>query len=231
MFPTGVVTREIQVGPVFDLISGVPYAIRVMVAPTRTLVWGGTGDPVVAKLKTYSIPENVVGVVTLPVTDQEGYETGRGESISLEPGQHAFGYKISVFYLLNNSVVKTLPISVVVLPTGETSVDIDELISFTSGNSGTTISTPDTWSAQIAEAQAASAAAAAAAAAVAESIEELEGNIGLAVDEWFSDNSSTIVSPNILEEAITTHKNEAEPHKAYDLDIPSLSVLFENGLV
>lgn len=31
--------------------------------------------------------------------------------------------------------------------------------------------------------------------------------------------------------AIQEHREEAEPHEAYDVDMPSLSVLFENGLV
>lgn len=231
MFPAGVTTREIKVGPAYDLVSGAPYSIRVMIAPTRSLVWSATNDPVVAKLKTYVVEPGSTSLIPLPVTDQNGYEDNAGGSIVLEPGQNAFGYKVSVYYMVGGSVARKTPSTVVVLPSGSGAVDIDDLVTFTEQNSGETISAPDTWSAQVAAAQAAATAAAASAAEAVDAIEELEGNIGSAVDEWFDQNAGTIVSPDTLEEAISAHKNEAEPHKAYDLDIPSLTVLFENGLV
>ena len=231
VFPAGVITREIKVGPAFDLVSGAPYSIRVMVAPSRSLVWAETGDPVVAKLKTYVVEPGSSSLIPLPVTDQDGYETGRGEAIELGADEHAFGYKISVFYLVNGSVARKTPPATVILPTGTGPVDVDDLVSFTSGNSGSVISAPDSWTAKVVAAQAAAEASAASAAEALGAIEELESNIGTAVDEWFDENAETIVSPESLEAAITAHKNEEEPHKAYDLDIPSLTVLFENGLV
>lgn len=230
MFPPGVITREIKVGPAYDLVTGAPYSIRMMVTPTRSLVWSATDDPVVAKLKTYMVEAGSSSIIPLPVTDQNGYENTKGDSIVLSPGQNAFGYQISVYYMLGGSVARKTPQTTVVLPTGSGVVDIDDLVTFTDQNSGDTISAPDTWSTQIAAAQAAATAAAASAAEAVGVIEELEGNIGTAVDEWFDQNAGTIVSPDTLEAAITAHKNEDEPHKAYDLDIPSLSVLFENGL-
>lgn len=35
----------------------------------------------------------------------------------------------------------------------------------------------------------------------------------------------------MIDEAIEEHANAPEPHKAYDLDIPSLTLIFENGLL
>ena len=117
-----------------------------------------------------------------------------------------------------------------ILPTGTGPVDIDDLVTFTGGNSGGVISTPDIWSEQIAAVQATADAASVSAAAALAAVQDIEDDIGAVVDEWFEENASTIVSPETLEAAITAHKNEEEPHKAYDLDIPSLAVLFENGL-
>jgi hypothetical protein len=230
VFPEGILTREIKVGPAFDLQSGAPYSIRVMVAPTRSLVWGATGDPVVSRLKTYVIPANETGTIELPATNQEGFETADGGTIELGEDDHAFGYKISVFYLKGGAVVRSLPSATVVLPEGDESVDIDDLVPF-SGHGGTVISTPDKWSEQVTAAQAAATAAAASAAAAEAFVEGLEGNIDNAVNTWFDNNQDSVVSPDALAAALDEHRNEEEPHKAYDLDLPSLTVLFENGLV
>jgi len=35
----------------------------------------------------------------------------------------------------------------------------------------------------------------------------------------------------LISEAIQEHADAPTPHKAYDLDMPSLTVLFENGLL
>lgn len=35
----------------------------------------------------------------------------------------------------------------------------------------------------------------------------------------------------LIQEAITEHVNDPEPHKAYDIDMPSLALIFQNGLV
>jgi len=34
----------------------------------------------------------------------------------------------------------------------------------------------------------------------------------------------------MISEAVQAHADAPQPHKAYDVDMPSLSVLFENGL-
>jgi len=34
-----------------------------------------------------------------------------------------------------------------------------------------------------------------------------------------------------VEEALDAHRVEEAPHKAYDIDIPDLAILFENGLL
>jgi hypothetical protein len=200
-----------------------------MVAPSRTLVWDGT--PVLPTLNTYSIKAGDEGLIELPVTDQEGYRDTRGNLIELEPGEHAFYYKIDVYYLRNGSVhSKNTPIRAL-LPAGTGPVDIDEMLSYTAKSAGGTVSVPDTWSDAVVAAQAAADAAATSAEEVASALQNLDEFVGDSVDQWFQDHPESVVSPASLAAAIQDHENDPEPHKAYDLDIPSLSVMFENGLV
>ena len=189
MFPEGIITRVIEVGPAFDLISGTPYSIKVMVSPTRSVVWGATNDPVIPKLKTYTIAANVTGEIPLPVTDQAGWETKSGDPIVLGPGDHAFGYDMQVFYLLNGSIVKRFPKTTVVLSTDDLSpVDIDTLVEYTDDNSGDVISVPDKWSAQVAAATAAAVAAAASAAEMEEALEDIDVLIEQEVQEYLTEH-------------------------------------------
>ncbi|UDL16440.1 hypothetical protein SEA_ZOOMAN_199 [Microbacterium phage Zooman] len=228
MFPAGIITRSIKVGPASNLISGTPYAIRVLVSPSRTLVWDGS--PVVASLVTYTVKPGEEGLIELPVTDQEGYRDVRGNLIELEPGEHAFYYKIDVFYLRNGSVAsKNSPIRAL-LPEGQGPVDIDEMVTYTASSAGGTVSVPDTWTDTVVAAQAAAAAAAQSAEEVASALQNLDEFVGDSVDQWFQDHPESVVSPASLSAAIEAHENDPEPHKAYDLDMPSLTVLFENGL-
>lgn len=150
MFPDDVVTRSIEVGPATDITSGRPYAIRVLVRPSRALVW--QGKPLVAKLAEYRFGAGEVGLIELPTTDQSGYQDGNGNIITLAPGEHGFSYSIQVYYLVGRSVVRTFAPTEIVLPAGVGNVDIDDLVVF-DGSAGTTISIPDEWSAQIAELQ------------------------------------------------------------------------------
>ncbi len=52
-----------------------------------------------------------------------------------------------------------------------------------------------------------------------------------AVEDYMIENPIDAATAADLETAIEAHREEPTPHKAYDLDIPSLTVLFENGLV
>lgn len=229
VFPAGVTTREIKVGPASDLLSGTNYSIRVMIAPSRTLVWDGS--PVLPSLTTHTIKSGEEGLIELPVTNQEGYRDTRGNLIELEPGEHAFYYKIDVFYLRNGSVAsKNTPIRAL-LPEGQGPVDIDEMLTYSSSSAGGTVSVPDTWSVAVVAAQAAAEAAAQSAADVAEALQNLDEFVGDSVDQWFQDHPTSVVSPDTLAEAIEAHENDPTPHKAYDIDMPDLTVLFENGLV
>lgn len=148
MLPAGIIARELQVGPAYDLASGVPLTIRVMIQPSRILVWNGT--PAVPKLATYTFLPEEVGSIILPVTDQPGYTTTRGEPVEAGPGVHSHYYKISIFYLNGASVSETaIPIKAV-MPTDDLSVvDIDTLISFESGTPAGSIYIPDSWTEQI----------------------------------------------------------------------------------
>lgn len=229
MFPAGIITREVKVGPASDLLSGASYTIRVMVSPSRKLVWNGS--PVLASLTTHTIAPGEEGLIALPVTDQEGYSDTRGNLIELEPGEHAFYYKIDVFYLRNGSVVsKNSPVRAL-LPEGTEPVDIDEMMTYTSSSAGGTVSIPDSWSDTVVAAQAAAEAAAASATEVADALHNLDEFVGESVDQWFQDHPENVVSPASLSEAIEAHENDPTPHKAYDIDMPDLTLLFENGLV
>ncbi len=229
MFPAGVTTRKIEVGPALDLTSSVSYAIRVMIEPSRALIWNS--EPVLGPLKVYTIPAGEAGFIELPVTNQSGYRDEKGNVIDLEPGQHAFYYKMSVFYLRNGSVVKQNPAARVILPAGSGNVDIDEMVHYTSSVAGGTISVPDLWTSQLAAAEAAAEAAANSAAEVSEALEDLEEFVGESVQDWFDAHPESVVSPQSLSDAIEAHENDPTPHKAYDVDMPNLTVLFENGLV
>lgn len=55
--------------------------------------------------------------------------------------------------------------------------------------------------------------------------------IATAVTEYFEQNPVVGATTQYVEEAIASHENDATPHKAYDTDIPSLTLIFENGLV
>lgn len=52
-----------------------------------------------------------------------------------------------------------------------------------------------------------------------------------AIVDYLNENPLEGVTPTQLADAITTHRNDPEPHPAYDIDMPSLTVLFENGLI
>ncbi len=174
MFPAGVITRKIIVGPATDLASGKATAIRVMVEPSRRLIWDV--KPVIPALKTYNIPANVAGEIELPVTDQAGYKDAHGNTIVLDPGEHAWYYKISVFYLIGGSIVsKDMPIKVL-LPAGPGNLDIDSMITFDDSLIGDGVSVPDTWSAQVAAAEAAALEAAASAAAAEAAVSGITGD-------------------------------------------------------
>lgn len=174
MYPEGVITRKIVVGPATDLASGKPTAIRVMVEPSRRLIWGAA--PVVPALKTYNIPANVAGEIELPVTDQSGYKDANGNTIVLDPGDHAFFYNITVYYLIGGSVVsKDDPIKVL-LPSGVGNLDIDLMIKFDNSLIGEGVSVPDSWSELVTAAQVAAAQAAASAAAAQEAVADIVGD-------------------------------------------------------
>lgn len=51
-----------------------------------------------------------------------------------------------------------------------------------------------------------------------------------AVNDYLQANPPQGVSPAYVQDALLAHKQENDPHDAYDIDIPSLSILFQNGL-
>lgn len=187
MYPDSIITRVLKVGPAFDLISGAPLGIRVMVSPTRSLVWTETQDPVIPKLKSYTFPPNQVGEIELPVTDQEGWETTAGNPIVLNAGEHAFAYQVNVYYLRGNSVARTLPKRTVTLPQDDLSpVDIDDLVLYSDANSGMVISTPDQWTQILEETK--------------ELAENIPATVDATMEEWMEDHDlpTTRTDYNVL---------------------------------
>lgn len=52
-----------------------------------------------------------------------------------------------------------------------------------------------------------------------------------AVTRYFEENPVSGVTAEYVQNAIQAHREEPTPHTAYDVDIPSLSILFQNGIV
>jgi len=152
VFPEGIITRELLVGPAYDLDSGMPYGIRVLVESSRTLVMGGV--PVLPKLTVYDIPAGEQKAIDLPVCDQPGYTDSKGNLIDAGPDRFSHYYRIATFYLIGKSVARTDPQMKVAISTDDLSpIDIDELIYFQGGKPAELIYVPDSWSAIVAEAE------------------------------------------------------------------------------
>ena len=58
-----------------------------------------------------------------------------------------------------------------------------------------------------------------------------EAEIQAAVERYFEDNPASGVTAEYVQAQIQAHRVEPTPHTAYDVDIPSLSILFQNGIV
>jgi hypothetical protein len=152
VFPPGIITRELLVGPAYDLDSGVPYGIRVLVESSRQLVMDGT--PVLPKLTVYDVPPEQQLAIELPVCDQPGYTDSKGNLIDAGPDRFSHYYRIATFYLLGNSVAQKDPQMKVTLSTDDLSpVDIDDLIYFQGGKPAELIYVPDSWSQIVQEAE------------------------------------------------------------------------------
>lgn len=57
-----------------------------------------------------------------------------------------------------------------------------------------------------------------------------ESAIQDAVTSYLNENPVTGVTAEYVQDAIQSHRTEPAPHTAYDADIPSLSILFQNGI-
>lgn len=57
-----------------------------------------------------------------------------------------------------------------------------------------------------------------------------ESAIQDAVTRYLEDNPVTGVNAEYVQSAIQAHRVEPTPHTAYDVEIPSLSILFQNGI-
>lgn len=57
-----------------------------------------------------------------------------------------------------------------------------------------------------------------------------DATIEEAVTRYFEDNPVTGVNAEYVQNAIQAHRVEPTPHTVYDVNIPSLSILFQNGI-
>lgn len=57
-----------------------------------------------------------------------------------------------------------------------------------------------------------------------------EAQIQEAVNNYLEQNPISGVTEQYVQEQIQEHREEPTPHTAYDVDIPSLSILFQNGI-
>ena len=51
-----------------------------------------------------------------------------------------------------------------------------------------------------------------------------------AINDYFEANPVVGVNAQYVQDAIQAHRVEPAPHVAYDVNIPSLSILFQNGI-
>lgn len=57
-----------------------------------------------------------------------------------------------------------------------------------------------------------------------------EDQIEAAINAYFEEHPVSGVTAEYVQAAIQAHRVEPTPHTAYDVDIPSLSILFQNGI-
>lgn len=57
-----------------------------------------------------------------------------------------------------------------------------------------------------------------------------EPEIQAAVERYFEENPVSGVTAEYVQAQLQAHREEPTPHTAYDVDIPSLSILFQNGI-
>lgn len=58
-----------------------------------------------------------------------------------------------------------------------------------------------------------------------------EDAIRAAINDYLASHPVEGVTAEYVQVALQSHREEAAPHTAYDVQIPSLSILFQNGLV
>jgi len=162
-YPAGVITRQVTFGPAFELEDGDTAGMQVTFKATRPgVLWMATGQPAVSRPITKLAADGVEQSISLPVTDQDGWGDGDGNTIVPGEDGHVFLYIATVIFMQDNRpLTDAQPRSkVIAIPQGDGSpLDLDKLIPLTSPG-GTVVSIPDIWSEQIAQAEAAALAAA-----------------------------------------------------------------------
>lgn len=115
--PAGVVTATVTIGvPV--TFTGTNLSTTVTVTPSADLIHTATGTPLVAMLEDLSVAEGVMGQLTLPVTDQDGFQDLAGNAYK------NWYYTVTLQYSKQG---KTLPAKTKVfqVPTGQSLIDLD----------------------------------------------------------------------------------------------------------
>lgn len=78
--PPAIQKCVVSFGP-FLTFTGVPFAGKVRFTASRPAVWTATGTPLLPSPEVVVLDENGMGQITLPVTSQDGFSDGQGNSV------------------------------------------------------------------------------------------------------------------------------------------------------
>lgn len=78
-FPVGMQTCVVTFGTALSW-QGNAASVSVVVTPTHDLVWAATGQPLISFRESVAAAPGVPGQVVLPVTDQNGFINGAGQT-------------------------------------------------------------------------------------------------------------------------------------------------------
>lgn len=141
-YPTGVVTRPVSFGPAVILEDGTALDMKVTIKSSTSMVWLATGSPLVNQGRTDITADQVEKTIALPVTDQDGYGDGLGNTIDVSDGKQTNYYTASIEYQQAGKRIMTVPVPAFVLPVGDGStVDLDKLVPVDT-TSGITVLSP-----------------------------------------------------------------------------------------
>lgn len=129
-FPEYVTTRPVSVGGAIGLESSELLTVTITVSASRSLIYDATGYRLEQVGVRDAGGDGSEAVVTLPVTDMEGWrdaKTGMLIDVSAE-GAYTHRYTAVVDVLQGGRTVRRYTIGPFVLPTGDGVIDLDQLV-------------------------------------------------------------------------------------------------------